>query len=194
MNKNSSLNFDYKQHNLKFSRENNEKAFKLEIDSFPYDIFTNKKMQNNVKINDKKNNKYYGLSYNNNALSARAFNNILVEKQNIDKKRQKRPGSDIYKSTESLNYNDKNNNIIEKEIKNSGIKNTNINAIEEINDKKDNNKNASNSYNYDASKKKIDENFRNGSQSLYIRQIQEDEIPVYEYINEKIINADSEWI
>lgn len=194
MNKNSSLNFDYKQHNLKFSRENNEIAFKLEIDSFPYDIFTNKKMQNNAKTNNNKNNKYYNFSYNNNAISERSFNNILVEKKNIDNKPQKRTGSDIYKSTESLNYNDKNTNTIEKEIKNSRIKNTNISGIEEINNKKDNIKNISNSNNYDVLKKKKDENFRSGLQSLYISEIQEGEIPVYEYINEKIINADSEWI
>ena len=194
MDKNSTLNFDYKQHNFKFSRENNEKAFKLEIDSFPYDIFTNKKMQNNAKTNDNKNNKYYNFSYNNNAISARSFNNILVEKKNIDKKPRKRPGSDIYKSTESLNYNDKNTNIIEKEIKSSRIKNSNISAIEEINNEKDNNKSISNSNNYDVLKKKKDENFGNGLPSIYVDEIQEGEIPVYENINEKIINADSEWI
>ena len=194
MDKNSTLNFDYKQHNFKFSRENNEKAFKLEIDSFPYDIFTNKKMQNNAKTNDNKNNKYYNFSYNNNAISARSFNNILVEKKNIDKKPRKRPGSDIYKSTESLNYNDKNTNIIEKEIKSSRIKNSNISAIEEINNEKDNNKSISNSNNYDVLKKKKDENFGNGLPSIYVSEIQEGEIPVYENINEKIINADSEWI
>ena len=194
MDKNSTLNFDYKQHNFKFSRENNEKAFKLEIDSFPYDIFTNKKIQNNAKTNDNKNNKYYNFSYNNNAISARSFNNILVEKKNIDKKPRKRPGSDIYKSTESLNYNDKNTNIIEKEIKSSRIKNSNISAIEEINNEKDNNKSISNSNNYDVLKKKKDENFGNGLPSIYVSEIQEGEIPVYENINEKIINADSEWI
>ena len=164
MNKNSLLNFDYQQHNFKFEKRIKEKAYKLIIDNFPFEQFLNDKKKEKNDLSQTFNQKIKSYSVNNNVNFANIINKIS--------EKQKRTGSDIYKS-------DQIQIDIENNIKSHRIKYENYNV-------KDNDKKviSSRSYNFPF---KNDKN-KSLEESKYINVIEEGEIPEYDDIHEKIIN------
>ena len=115
----------------------------------------------------------------------KVFENILKQKKD-----NKRTGSDIYKTDEDKIINDI--NIINDN--NSLINNcfNNINQEKNIPIRRLNSNEISNKLFENNSIKDVDLRKSSKSNSVYIEQISEGEIPEYDYINEKIINAN--WI
>lgn len=106
------------------------------------------------------------------------------DEKNDDKK--KRTGSDIYKSDESNNNNKKNSNISEGAFAENSIKNN------EIKKKNTNNKthlSTSENNNVIIGKYRNQLLGNNLKRSEYVEEINEEDIPEYDDIKEKIINA-----
>ena len=113
-------------------------------------------------------------------------NNILKQK-----KENKRTGSDIYKSDEDNKF-DGINNI---NINNNNLLNcfNNINLGKNIPIRRLNSNEINNRFFDNNSINEIDLKRKSSkSNSVYIEEISEGEIPEYDYINEKIINAN--WV
>ena len=192
--KHSKIIIFYQGHQFHFYKEINDNKFKLKIDTIPFDKF---KPKNNAQIE-------------NNSTSSRASTNISSINSNIinshndeigtnklvnnilkQKKDNKRTGSDIYKSDEDNKFDGINNiNINDNNLLNCF---NNINLGKNIPIRRLNSNEINNRFFDNNSINDIDLKRKSSkSNSVYIEEISEGEIPEYDYINEKIINAN--WV
>lgn len=203
--KDSALIFSDNGHQFSFIKKKGGKIFNLYIDSFSFDYFlpNNQIQKENKNIIEKKFYKTFSFKPNN---SGKPDEILLLN----EKGEEERTVSDIYKSKDILIDSDydyfefnKNINIMKKRNNNeinAGFQNvqTTKNLYNyEIGNKTKNeiyNKNVSRSQNNQITsnylKIKMEKGFK---KSEYIDEIKEEEIPEYDYINEKIINAE-DWI
>ena len=205
-NKNSKIIIFYQGHQFLFYKEINDNKFKLKIDTIPFDKF---KPKNNAQIQN--NSSVSRASTNNSSVSRASTNNSSINSNIIkshndeigttklvnnilkQKKENKRTGSDIYKSDEDNKFDGINNiNINDNNLLiNNCFNNINLGKnipIRRLNSNEINNRFFDNNTINDIDlKRKCSK-----SNSVYIEEISEGEIPEYDYINEKIINAN--WV
>ena len=205
-NKNSKIIIFYQGHQFLFYKEINDNKFKLKIDTIPFDKF---KPKNNAQIQN--NSSVSRASTNNSSVSRASTNNSSINSNIIkshndeigttklvnnilkQKKENKRTGSDIYKSDEDNKFDGFNNiNINDNNLLiNNCFNNINLGKnipIRRLNSNEINNRFFDNNTINDIDlKRKCSK-----SNSVYIEEISEGEIPEYDYINEKIINAN--WV
>ena len=192
--KHSKIIIFYQGHQFHFYKEINDKKFKLKIDTIPFDKFkpkNNAQIENNSSVsrattNNSSINSNIIKSHNDEIGTNKLVNNILKQKKD-----NKRTGSDIYKSEEDNKF-DGINNI---NINNNNLLNcfNNINLGKNIPIRRLNSNEINNRFFVNNSINDIDLKRKSSkSNSVYIEEISEGDIPEYDYINEKIINAN--WI
>ena len=179
---------------MHFYKEINDNKFKLKIDTIPFDKFkpkNNSQIENNSSIsrastNNSSINSNIIKSHNDEIGTNKLVNNILKQKKD-----NKRTGSDIYKSDEDNKFDGINNiNINDNNLLNCF---NNINLGKNIPIRRLNSNEINNRFFDNNSINDIDLKRKSSkSNSVYIEEISEGEIPEYDYINEKIINAN--WV
>ena len=193
-NKNSKIIIFYQGLQFLFYKEIKDNKFKLKIDTIPFDKFkpkNNAQIENNSSVsrattNNSSINSNIIKSHNDEIGTNKLVNNILKQKKD-----NKRTGSDIYKSEEDNKF-DGINNI---NINNNNLLNcfNNINLGKNIPIRRLNSNEINNRFFDNNSINDIDLKRKSSkSNSVYIEEISEGEIPEYDYINEKIINAN--WV
>ena len=203
--------FLYNPHKFNFRKSNGEKYYKLYIDSFSFDeINPNFKPKNEFCPNNKTKNKSVNPDANNNHL--KSYEKLIKKNKeinNVPEQKQIRTGSDIYKSDicQSDRNNEKNNceDMVEKELgifkkekaflkdKNKFPNKKENKAMFESDEKYKNSLSGKNIYcsqnnnvTLNKYKKKYDESI---GASEYVDELNEENIPEYERLDEVIFNA-----
>ena len=197
---------EYKDHKFNFIKSEKQN-YQLNIDSYSFDELK----QNNDKPNEKPpNNNITDLTFNESQTKVNdinvfdAYEKIVLNKKkdvkkdlgdnninvdDVNDRDNKRTGSDIYKSVESESNIKKSNDI--NSNKNTFVENSiNIKNDENwsnaINKKNNLSTNVNKNIVIEKYRKKVLDKFKG---SEYVDEINFDDIPEYDYINEKIINA-----
>ena len=184
-NKNSKLLIIYKGHQFYFYKNKDEKLFKLNIDTISFDNF---KPKNKIQIEYNNSNTAPIKNIANSVnvrINKKSFEK-LINKNNNNNIIDKKTGSDIYKSNkDEILINNNNINLINQNYFN------NINNEENIPIRRLKSNEINNQYfNFDNNSINDSDLIRKSAKSsVYIEEIDEEEIPEYDYIYEKIINA-----